>query len=209
MPLIPPVGKEFEMVEPGMHKARCIKVIDLGTQETEYKSIIQHKHKIMIMFELPETEMKEGENAGKPFAINLFVTLSLDKKSTLRPLLVSWRGRDFTEDEAANFDMFKLLNVTALVNVIHNKKDDNTYANIAAIMPLKQSECPERINPLVSFSLSDFDKDVFDMFGDKMKAKIMASPEYKEMINPSMTPEEVESNFGSQDDTEEPFEEQF
>ena len=209
MSLIPPTKKDFEMVEPGMHKARCIKVVDMGTQETEFKGATQLKHKIMIMFELPQTEMQEGENAGKPFAIALFVTLSLDKKSNLRPLLVSWRGKDFTEDEAANFDMLNLLNATALVNVIHNKKDDNTYANIAAIMPLKQNECPARINPLVAFSLNDFDQEVFDSFSDKMQAKIMASPEYKEIMNPTI---DAEAEFGNQDvdkDDDEPFESQF
>lgn len=170
-------GKEFEIVEPGMHKARCVKIIDLGTHEYEYQGQSQEKHKILIMFELPECLMKDG----KPFAATLWPTLSLHKKSQLRPLLVSWRGRDFTEVEASNFDVLKLLDTTCLLNIIHNKVGDNTYANIAAIMPLRKTECPARINPLVSFSLSDFDEEVFKSLSEKLQEKIKESREFREL----------------------------
>lgn len=207
MPLIPPAGKDFEIVEAGVHKGRCIKVIDLGTQETTYKGETQNKHKIMIMFELPETEMQEGDNAGKPFAVALFVTLSLDKKSKLRPLLVGWRGRDFTEEEAATFDILKLLDKPVLINVIHNEYEGSVYANISSLMPLKPDQCPPRVNELVSFNLSEFDQEVFDSLSEKMQDKIKQSPEYKEYVNPvPMTSDEVADTFGEQEDNEEiPF----
>jgi len=208
MPLIPPTGKDFEIVEAGVHKGRCIKVIDLGTQETSYKGQIQHKHKVMIMFELPETKMTEDPNEGKPFAVALFVTLSLDKKSNLRPLLVGWRGKDFTEEEAGNFDILKLLDQPVLINVIHNESDGNIYANISSLMPLKASNCPPRINPLVSFNIAEFDQSTFDGLSEKMQDKIKQTPEYRAFCNPdipSMTDEEVDNTFGNQDvDEEEP-----
>lgn len=204
MALIAKAGKSFEIVEAGMHKARCIKIIDFGTHDYEWQGVSVQKHKIMIMFELPDTVMQEGENAGKPFAIALFPTLSLHKKSQLRPLLVSWRGRDFTEEEAGNFDMFKLLDVPALLNIIHNKQGDNVYANIAAIMPLKKSECPERFNPLVSFSLSDYNEAVFRSLSEKMQEKIKDSIEWKALSKKEIDKEiNVEETFGSQNMEEE------
>lgn len=200
MPLIPPVGKDFEIVDAGVHKGRCIKVIDLGTHDTTYMETTQEKHKIMIMFELPETKMKKDPNEGKPFAVALFVTLSLDKKSNLRPLLVGWRGKDFTEEESATFDILKLLDKPVLINVIHNESGGNIYANISSLMPLKASECPDRVNDLVAFSLSDYEPKVLASLSEKMQAKIKSSKEFLALINPpSMSPEEVAENFGSQE----------
>lgn len=196
MPLKAPVTKEFEMIDAGVYKARCIRVIDLGTHEIEYKGESQEKHKMMIMFELPETAMTSDTNKGKPFAISLFTTLSLHKQSRLRPLLVGWRGKEFTEDEIANFDMLKLLDAPALLNIIHTESDGKTYANIASIMPLKRSECPKRYNDLVGFSLSDYDVAVFKTLSDKIQEKIKASAEFKEMLNPKLN---IEETFGNQD----------
>ena len=186
------------MTPAGVHKARCIKVIDLGTHEIEYKGELQLKHKIMIMFELPETVMEHGQNAGKPFAISLFTTLSLHKQSRLRPLLVGWRGKDFTEDEAGNFDMLKLLDVPAYLNVIHTEDEGKTYANIASIMPLKKSNCPERFNGLVGFSLSDYNDKVFNSLSEKIQEKIKESLEFKELLNPNNQELDVEETFGNQ-----------
>lgn len=179
MPLTAKAGKDFETIEGGVYKGRCIKIIDLGTHDVTYQEEIQSKHKVMIMFELPETEMVKEPNKGRPFAISLFVTLSLHKKSTLRPLLVGWRGKDFTEQEAKTFDVLKLLDVPALINVIHNERDGTIYANIANLMPLKKSECPARINPLVSFSLEEFNQAVFDSLSENLQKKIASSEEYQ------------------------------
>ena len=206
MTLIPPVGKEFKIVEPGLHKGRCIRVIDLGTHETIWNEERQNKHKIMMMFELPETHMEDG----RPFIVALFPTLSLHKKSQLRPLLVGWRGKDFTEEEAKSFDILKLLDVPVLINVIHTPSGGNIYANIAALMPLKKSECPPRVNDLVAFSLSDYNPQIMESLSEKIQTKIKASTEFKEMLNPqpSLSEAEVNSNFGSQDledDSEPPF----
>ena len=181
MALKPPATKDdnFELVEAGVHKGRCIKIIDLGTHEVTYNEEIQEKHKIMIMFELPESTMKDG----RPFAVALFVNLSLHKKSKLRPLLVGWRGKDFTEDEAGDFDILKLLDVPALLNVIHNESDGITYANIQSIMPLKKSECPARVNDLTSFSLSDYDPAVLETLSEKLQKKIKSSHEFTKLVS--------------------------
>ncbi|KKL84771.1 hypothetical protein LCGC14_1961370 [marine sediment metagenome] len=178
MPLTAKAGQDFETVEAGVYKGRCIKIIDLGTHDVTWQEETQSKHKVIIMFELPETCMKKEPNRGKPFAVSLFISLSLHKKSNLRPLLVGWRGKDFTEEEAKNFDILKLLDVPALINVIHNERDGNVYANIANIMPLKKKECPIRINPLLSFSLESFDQKIFESLSENLQKKITSSEEY-------------------------------
>lgn len=171
-------GGDFEMVEPGIYKARLIRVIDLGTQRSEYKGEISYKHKIMMLWELPETKMKEGDNEGKPFSVALFATLSLHKNSNLRPLLVGWRGKDFTPEEEEVFNVLDLLDKTFTISVIHNIDGENTYANIAMLMPLNETECPPRVNDLIGFDLSDFNQQVFDNLSEKLQEKIRSSHEW-------------------------------
>lgn len=181
MPLTAPVGSSFEITPEGVYKARCIRIIDMGTTYNEKFSVNQHK--IMIMWELPETQMAEGENKGLPFSATMFPTLSLHKKSNLRPFLESWRAKKFTDEEAITFDILKLLDHVCMLNIIHNEN----YANIAAIMPLKKDECPARVNDLVSFSFADFDGTVLESFSEKMQARIKLSNEYKilKSVNPN------------------------
>ncbi len=181
MALIPSKGgSDFPIVPTGLHKARLIRVIDEGTQEVVYQEEIQHKHKIFMLWELPECLIEEeGEFKDKPFTVALFPTLSLHKKSNLRPLLVSWRGRDFTQEEEDTFNVLDLLDETFLINVIHNESGGQIYANIGALLPLAKKDCPARVNDLVAFDLSEFDQKVFDGLSEKMQNKIKQSSEWE------------------------------
>ncbi len=174
-------GADFDIVPTGLHKARLVRVVDYGTQEVTYKDQIQHKHKVFMMWELPECLIKEGEFEGKPFSIVQTFTPSFHENSNLGPLLVGWKGRDFTQEEMDTFNIIDLLNETFLLNVIHNKSTDgkSTFANISALMPLAESECPARVGDLVAFDLSEFDQKVFDGLSEKMQAKIMLSSEWE------------------------------
>ena len=51
----------FERCPSGMHLARCYRIVDLGTQKSEYLGTIKHLPKVMIQFEVHG----EDEN-GKP-----------------------------------------------------------------------------------------------------------------------------------------------
>ena len=42
----------FTPVPPGMHLARCYRVVDLGTQKSEYLGTIKHLPKVMLQFEV-------------------------------------------------------------------------------------------------------------------------------------------------------------
>ena len=73
----------YPKVHIGVHKARCVKVIDLGTQKQEYGGEISWKRQILVIWELPE-EL----NNDQPMTISKFYTLSLHEKSNL--------GKDLT-----------------------------------------------------------------------------------------------------------------
>jgi hypothetical protein len=164
---------EMELVNAGLHKARCIRVIDRGTHKSEKWG--NYNHQLMIMFELPETQMSEGELKGQPFSVCIFPNLTIGEKSNLRKHVVGWLGRSITPEEEENgFDVMQLLDKPAYLNIVHNEG----YANVASISPLSEEECPPRINDLVKFDLDNFDDEVFKGLSEKMQNHIKESREW-------------------------------
>lgn len=134
MPIIASKGKggDYKPCPVGVQQGVCIDVIDHGTVEVTYSGETKSQHKVTLRF-ASELEMEEG----KYFQVQRRFTLSLHKKSSLRPFLDSWRGKPFTEEEAEAFDLETLLGVNAMLNVMHEEgAEGKVYARIAAIMPV-------------------------------------------------------------------------
>lgn len=150
---------DFAPLPSGMHHAVCCSVVDLGVQPS-YNPQFAPKRQVAITWEVPgETILIEGKQL--PRAITAIYTLSLSPKSKLRPMLESWRGRPFTEEEKEGFDVTKLLGANCFLNVVHNVGKDKqgqprTYANVASVNPLpKGTARMTAINPHVSFVFED------------------------------------------------------
>jgi hypothetical protein len=173
MPLYGKVDGSSEFIPPGEHKARYISVVDLGTHKIKEYGIWLHK--MMLELEMPEVKKPDGEC----FTVEIVCTLSMHPKSRLRRHIEILRSKVFTDQEAEEFDIIKLLGVSAIINVSINNGD----TNISSIMPLKGSECPERVNDLTAFSLSDFDEKAFESLSKWPQNKIKESIEYKCIIS--------------------------
>ena len=160
----------FKMPEPGSYSASCYRVVDLGTQESNFQGEKKYARKVMLSFELDE-EMEPG----KPYVISTTMTVSLHEKSALRKFLQGWRGRDFTPEELLGFDPSKLVGAPCLLSLVQKGE----YVNIDSASKLPKGMHPhELVNPTVFFSIDEFNKQEFDKLSDKLKEKIMASPEY-------------------------------
>jgi len=174
MSLIAKSGEtSYPKVPIGVHKARCIKAIDLGTQKQEYAGEISWKRQILVIWELPE-EL----NNDQPMTISKFYTLSLHEKSNLGKDLTSWRGRPFTETEKQGFDVRNLIGVPCQLNVMHK---DNGKEDISSIMPLgKNDKIAEQFNASVSFDIDDFQKgkkETFNQLSEGIRRMILRSKE--------------------------------
>jgi hypothetical protein len=166
-------GGSFENPPVGAYPAVCTRMIDMGTQETTWQGVTKYAHKVKMVFELSE-KMADG----RPFITMRDFTVSLHEKAGLRQFLKSWRGRDFTDEELAGFDPKVLIGKGVLLNLVENGE----YVNIDSAMKLpKGMEAPVPVNPTVFFSLSDFDQVEFDKLSEKIKEKIMKSPEYQSL----------------------------
>ena len=188
MALIAKEGESsFTPVPPGMHLARCYRVVDLGTQKSEYLGTVKHLPKVMLQFEV------HGEDeAGKPIVtaknepmtISKNFTLSLAEKATLRKDLQTWRGREFSPDELRGFELKNVLGAWAMISVIKTTGNNGKeYTNIAAIMQVppqvKKAGLPEGHNKLGIFSIEEPDMEIFETFTDGLKQKIQGSPEWQ------------------------------
>lgn len=176
-------GKEFAQAPEGTTIARCIKVIDIGTQKDEYEGKINIRRQCIITWELPNVLMPDGDHAGEPFVISKFYTASLSEKANLRKDLQLWRGKAFTPDELKGFDSKNILGKPCMLNVTHTEKGK---ARVGAVMACpKGVEIPAQINKTVYLSLErdEFVQATFDALSDGIKNIIMKSPEYTELSN--------------------------
>lgn len=176
-------GGNYKIIPAGVYPARCISMIEFGTQDIEYLGEIKRVRQVNVTWELPtELAVFHEEKGEEPFVVSKTYTLSLHEKSGLRKDLESWRGQGFTEEEAKRFDITKLLGKPCQISIIHKKSADGTktYANISSITPLmKGVVVPEQINPTKILSFDKFDWDVFKNLPDWLKDKIIKSDEYK------------------------------
>ncbi len=164
---------EFPKVPTGVHNARCVRVIDLGTQRNDYGGNITYKRQVLIIWEVPDQTANDV-----PMTISKFYTLSLHEKSNLGMDLVSWRGRPFTEQEKQGFDITKLIGVPCQINVMHN---DSGKEKISSVMPLgKDTKIHEQHHESISFSIDDFQKgqrEQFNKLSEGIRKMILRSKE--------------------------------
>jgi hypothetical protein len=177
-----------ELIPAGNYIARAFSMIEIGTVNEQYMGESKIQKKVRIGWELP-TELKvfSKENGEQPLVISKEYTLSMNEKSNLRKDLKSWRGKDFSEDEARSFDITKLLGAPCMLNIIHNQsKSDPTkvYEQISGITSVpKGMKVPPQINATVMLSYDNWNQDEFDRLPDFIKIKMQGSLEYTTMKN--------------------------
>ncbi len=131
-------GGNFVPCPEGAHAAICVDVVDLGMLKVSFGGKDKVQHKIRVVWQIGEVMAD-----NKPYIAQKRYTLSLHEKAALRKDLESWRGRAFTEAELNGFDVETILGIACLINVMHAKRDGETYANVTAVMRLpKGMEAP-------------------------------------------------------------------
>lgn len=166
-------GKVYERPEAGVFAARCINIIDMGTHtEADFndKTKMKDVRKLKITWELNEL-MQDG----RPFVVSWDGNMSFNEKSNLYKMLVSWRGKAFTEEEKKKFELKNILDKPCMLNVTVNEKG---YNKIAGVMPLpKGMTLSERHNDLIDFSVDMIGTDTFTKLPNFIKDRLWTSHE--------------------------------
>jgi len=186
---------DFKLPPAGSFMARLYRIIDIGTQTTEWMGKRKMQRKIIAMFEL-HGEDNEGKPLqtpeGKPLIVSKRYTLSLDEKATLRKDLEAWRGKAFTQEELDGFNLDVLLGKCCMVSITHSSYEGKEYANISSISQipsaLKKLGEPKGVNELMIFTLNPFDQSKFEKLSEGMQGVIKKSSEYRNTFEPNSGP---------------------
>ena len=186
MPLTFPTkpSGDFKPIPAGSHIAICDIVADLGIQPGN-GSFPDPKHKVYLRFEIP-AERVEYEQDGKKYnrsaVVGAYFTASMHEKATLRKRLEGWRGKAFTDAEAAVFDVVAVLGKYCMLTLTEVEKGGKMYSNITGISPL-----PKGVPPPVAEAENKpllYIPEQPDAFNEL--------PEWmKEKIRTQLTPEEI------------------
>jgi hypothetical protein len=118
-------GRNYMPPPEGLWAAVCVDVVDLGMVDGQWGE----KHKCRIVWEL-SAKMDDG----RPFTAQKQYTVSLNEKASLYKDLKSWRGKPFTPEELAGFDVEKVLGAPCQLVITQEEKDGSVYGNITAVM---------------------------------------------------------------------------
>ena len=189
--MIPPRAQSNNKKLPpeGTHIARVVEIIYLGSAVSPYANPDGTKktlNEIRVKWELPtETAVfKEGEPA-KPFVVNKKMTLSMFKKSTLRPFVEGIIGTTLKDEEADGFDVDNIIGKTCLLSISIAESENGKYIAVNSASPLvKGMVAPPQVNPSKILSFDKWDEELFTKQPEFIKIRIEQSKEYRNMRHP-------------------------
>jgi hypothetical protein len=185
-------------------------MVDLGMQEQKsqlYGDSV--KHQVYIRWQIPGERLeyeKDGQKVEGPMTIGGYYTLSLSEKANLRKVLQGWRGKEFTAEEAAKFDIAAVLGKPCTLNVIHKTGNDGKVrAKIDSVGPQMKGLAPAVLEgePIL-YDGGEEDSPVWDKLRPWMHESI------KKQVQPRSEAQALEDSYARQpamadDDLDVPF----
>lgn len=171
----------------GTHPARCCALIDMGTSESTFEGQTRTRRRVRIVFEIADPELITA--SGERYQISRTFTQSLNERGALRPFLEAWRGRAFTPQELAGFDLKSVLTAAGLASVVHEVKGDRTYANVKTMSKLPKGMTVEALTtaPIFWDMSGEPDWSAWDRLSDRTREEIGDTPEFRKLERPADT----------------------
>ena len=191
-------GGGFTELEPGIYDAVCYGLVDIGTQTDPVFNKTQHK--AILKFELLD-ELYDDNGEEKRRIFSQFYTLSLHEKAKLRRHLNGWRGKEFTKDELAGFEMENILGKNCVLVVAHTEKGKAVIESISKY----KKEPADSSRPHEYFSFDDFEGEFPAWMTDGIIGLCQKSKEFHAFIEPSVSEERNEIAEDEEDFEEVPF----
>lgn len=116
-------------------KAVCVDVTPLRKQPSQFGE----RDVFKVVFEVD----MEKEDGTRFCVWSRYFTPSLNEKANFRKFVRGWYGRDLSKQELEDFDTETLVGKPAQLVVVHEHRDNETYANIMACLPDKSGETLE------------------------------------------------------------------
>ena len=187
-----------ELPEPGVYPARVVRIIELGSVETDFGT----KFKIQLVYELIGEFFENEEGEEFPQTVFRNYNKSLGKSSDMGKDVRAITGIDFDADE--EYELDDLLDSPCQVEVVHS--EDGKYANVNKVIgPPKGGKIGRAVSELKSLYLDEnFDEDVYESLHSNLQKKIAESPEYQEIVEDSKPKSKKGKGTRSEEDDDEP-----
>ena len=170
--------QRFEPIPEDTYPAVCVGVYDIGEQYNEKYDKTQKK--VVVTWELIGASYCDEAGNERNKVTSKTFTASLDERATLRQTLKSWRGKEFTPEELAGFDLKNILGAPCLLQIIHTQRDGFTYANVGSVTKLPKSfGAIDHQNTPVYFDLEEADEEKADALPEWIADKVKQSCEYQ------------------------------
>ena len=151
-------GTKREPIPAETHVAVCVGYVDLGTQTSDFQGQSKEQRRVMLFWDIPEVRV-DYNGKSMPARISNRYTLSMYEKAGFRKMLDVWNGAPLTADEMQSFDLDKLINRPAMLQVQHKpnlKKPGSVYENVVAVNPLfKGIPRPQMETPAIKYEIED------------------------------------------------------
>lgn len=155
MSLIAKEGTSLPPIPEDVYQGICYAIYDIGTQFSE--KFGKTSHQCIIIWEIPSVRIemeKDGAKIDLPRVVSKKYSVSLGEKSHLRRDLQSWRGKAFSADDLAGFDISRLAGANCMIQIVHKTESGKTYSNIASILPLYKGIPPKKPeNPVIVYEV--------------------------------------------------------
>lgn len=183
-------GTSVPPMEAGTYPAVCVGIVDLGEQYSEIFK--KYSDKLLIIWEIPsQTIQIDGED--KPRWLSKDFTASLHEKSGLHKMLVSWRGKAFTEKELTEdengfvqFSVLDMLGSGCFLQVIVEAKESGAYNRITSVISLPAGmNTPKTETQLISFDIDDWNDERFHALPEWIQERIRKSTQYQKLHVPT------------------------
>ena len=146
--------KAYAKPPEGSHICVVVDGVDLGMQQETYPGKpTRLVHKYAIVWQIDEINpdtITEVTPKGKRFEVSKEFTVSMGEKANLRKFLATWRGKSYTDAEAAEgAPLHKLYGAPGLMQIEHKQSKSNadrTYTNVISVVKLPKGVAP--IQPL-------------------------------------------------------------
>jgi len=194
------VGGSYAMPPAGNQIATCVGLYIIGTVEETFEGHKKKVKKLMLAFELVDTNHVFKEEKGpEPFIMHKEFTHGLSSKSNLRKFLDSWAGKKLTDETAKTFNLANLVGGSCLANVVHdkNKKGDDVAVLISASpvpngMAITKSRLPHRI---FNINKQPFDSEGFSALPEWIQKKIKTADEYQPQASDAVVTPQGDNPF--------------
>ncbi len=183
-------GSSVPPMEAGTYPAVCVGIVDLGEQYSE--TFKKYNDKLLIIWEIPsQTIQIDGED--KPRWLSKDFSASLHEKSALHKMLVSWRGKAFTEAELTEdengfmqFSVLDMLGTGCFLQVIVEEKDGSSYNRITSVISLPAGmPMPTTETKLIAFDIDNWDDEAFSPLPEWIQERIKKSTQYQKLHIPT------------------------